>query len=91
MMKISLQRGIALFLTSLLFLVSLSCGAVSTAVSTPSEVATMNSYPISAVPLVSVPLTGEWRFSIDKDQAGEQGGWAESNFDDSSWVAVQFI
>ena len=87
-MKIVLRRCMALSLTTMIFLVSLSCGAVPTAVSTPSEVATMNSYPIFVVLPISVPLTGEWRFSIDKDQIGEQQGWADSNFDDSSWVAV---
>jgi beta-galactosidase/beta-glucuronidase len=48
----------------------------------------MNTFPILAIPQASASLSGEWRFSIDKDQVGEQQGWADSNFDDTSWAAV---
>jgi beta-galactosidase/beta-glucuronidase len=48
----------------------------------------MNTFPILAIPQVSASLSGEWRFSIDKDQVGEQQGWVDSDFDDSSWAAV---
>ena len=48
----------------------------------------MTTDPILAVPPVSIPLSGEWRFSIDQDQGGEGQGWTEPAFDDSSWVAV---
>jgi hypothetical protein len=49
----------------------------------------MTTYPILAISPVSIPLSGEWRFSIDKDQEGEGQGWANPNFDDSSWATVQ--
>jgi beta-glucuronidase len=37
---------------------------------------------------ISIPLTGEWSFSIDKEQTGEQQGWNSPTFDDSSWMNV---
>ena len=48
----------------------------------------MTTYPVLAIPSVSIPLSGEWRFSIDKDQEGEGQRWANPNFDDSSWAIV---
>lgn len=49
----------------------------------------MNADPVSVVSPVSVPLSGEWSFSVDKDNSGEQQGWTTSNSNDSSWVSVQ--
>lgn len=49
----------------------------------------MTPYPVLAIPPVSIPLSGEWCFSIDKDQVGEGQGWVDPSFDDSSWAAVQ--
>ena len=88
MTKTILWRCIALFLTSIFLTTSVSCGAMPTAEPTPFEAATMTTYPIFAIPSVSIPLSGEWCFSIDKDQVGEQQGWANPNFDDSSWMTV---
>lgn len=48
----------------------------------------MTPYPMLAIPPVSIPLSGEWCFSVDKDQVGEGQGWANAEFDDSAWVAV---
>jgi beta-glucuronidase len=48
----------------------------------------MTTYPIPAIPSVSVALSGEWCFSIDKNGIGEGQGWANPAFDDSSWVTV---
>jgi beta-glucuronidase len=87
-MKPILWRCIASFLTLLFLISSVSCGATPTAGATPSEVATMTTYPILAIPPVSIPLSGEWRFSIDKDQVGEKEGWANAGFEDSSWATV---
>jgi len=44
----------------------------------------------SLVPVAafSLPLGGEWRFCVDADDAGEDGGWAEPSFDDSTWTTV---
>jgi beta-glucuronidase len=50
--------------------------------------ATMTTNPMIAIPPVSLPLLGDWRFSIDKDQIGEKQGWMNSEFDDSSWASV---
>src|SRR4030095_14367893 len=89
MTKPILWRCIALFLTSIFLITSMSCGAVQTVESTPSEVATRTPYPILAIPSVSIPLSGEWCFSIDKDGVGEGQRWADPVFDDSSWATVQ--
>ena len=86
-MKPILWRCIALFFTLIFFLTSTSCGATPTSEPTPSEVAT-TTYPILAIPSSSIPLSGEWRFSIDKDQEGEGQGWANPNFDDSTWATI---
>jgi beta-galactosidase/beta-glucuronidase len=45
--------------------------------------------PISVVSPVSIALSGEWSFSVDKDNSGEKQGWTTPNFNDSSWVSVQ--
>lgn len=81
-------RCLALFSLFLFSIISFGCGPVPTAIETPSEVATMNTDSIHAVASSSVPLTGEWHFSIDQDRTGEQNGWAGSSFDDSSWMVV---
>ena len=36
----------------------------------------------------SISLSGDWRFSIDKDRLGEKNGWTSPKFDDTSWVTV---
>jgi beta-glucuronidase len=48
----------------------------------------MNTFPTSVIEQASVPLTGEWRFSIDNEKIGEQQGWADPGFEDSSWMTV---
>lgn len=48
----------------------------------------MNTFPISVIEQTSVPLTGEWRFSVDDEKIGEQQGWADSSIQDSSWMPV---
>jgi beta-glucuronidase len=45
-------------------------------------------HPVVPIQPVSIPLSGEWSFSIDKDQVGEGQGWANPDFDDSSWETV---
>ena len=88
MSKPILYRSPALYLISIFLIISLSCGSTPTSEPTPSKVATMTPYPMLAIPPVSIPLSGEWCFSLDKDQVGEGQGWANPNFDDSSWMAV---
>jgi len=48
----------------------------------------MTTDAILAIPSVSIPLSEEWCFSIDKDGVGEGQGWADPAFDDSSWATV---
>jgi hypothetical protein len=88
MTKPILWRFIALFLTSLFFINLLGCDATPTTEPTPSEVVTMTTDAILAIPSVSIPLSEEWCFSIDKDGVGEGQGWADPAFDDSSWATV---
>jgi beta-galactosidase len=40
------------------------------------------------MPLSSLSLSGAWRFAIDPDTSGQASGWAEPNFDDSTWTTV---
>jgi beta-glucuronidase len=77
-----------LFLASIFLISSLSWGATPTAELTQPEVTKMNTYSVPATPPRSIPLLGEWSFSIDEGQLGEQQGWANPTFDDSSWVTV---
>jgi beta-galactosidase/beta-glucuronidase len=51
----------------------------------PSLVAERSLAPL---PAASIPLGGEWRFSVDSDQVGEDEGWADPGFDDSAWMKV---
>src|SRR5690242_17652907 len=88
-MKSILWRCIFLFLISLFLITSSGCGAAPTAKPTPFEVPTMPTASIVPIPFVSMPLSGEWSFSIDKNQVGEGQGWADPSFDDSSWAIVQ--
>lgn len=48
----------------------------------------MTPEPMLAIPSISLPLTGEWRFSLDKDQRGEEQAWEAPTFDDASWQVV---
>ena len=48
----------------------------------------MSADPIPALLPVSIPLSGEWCFSIDRDRAGEKQGWFDPDYDDSSWITV---
>lgn len=45
--------------------------------------------PMSVVLPVSIPLSGEWSFSVDTDNIGEKQGWMSSTFNESSWRIVQ--
>jgi beta-glucuronidase len=87
MMKI-IWRRFGIFLTMIFFAASMSCSPAPTTVPTSSEVPTMNTFPKSVIEQASVPLTGEWHFSIDNGKIGEQQGWADSSFQDSSWLTV---
>jgi hypothetical protein len=82
-------RYIALFSSLLLVITSVSCGAALTAEPTPTKLAIMTIHPILAIPSVSIPLSGEWCFAIDKEGTGKGQGWAKPDFNDSSWTTVQ--
>jgi len=87
-MKPFLYRHFAFFLTLAFLCTAVSCGTSPTAESTAISVAMITPSPVVAIPPVSIPLSGESRFSIDTDQAGEKEGWANAAFDDSAWAIV---
>jgi len=84
-----LYRYLAFFVQVAFLITTAGCGATPTTEPTLSEVVTMTTNPIPPIPHVSIPLTGEWCFSIDKDQVGEAQGWANPKFDDLSWTTVK--
>ncbi|HEX7540693.1 MAG TPA: glycoside hydrolase family 2 TIM barrel-domain containing protein [Anaerolineales bacterium] len=49
---------------------------------------TANPYPLIALSSKSIPLTGEWRFSIDQDKVGEGQEWVAPGYNDSAWATV---
>ncbi len=77
-----------IFFVAILFISTVRCSVAPTQMPLPTEVPTMNSEPISVMKPTSISLTGEWSFSIDKAQTGEQQGWSNPTFDDSSWTKV---
>src|SRR5215208_3443393 len=89
MIRPILWRCIALLLLSIFLVLSATCSTMPTIQPTSSEVATMTVDPISIISPVSIPLSGEWSFSVDKENIGEQQGWKNPDFDDSAWVTVQ--
>src|ERR1044071_4463407 len=82
------RRSFGLFLVTICFATPMSCAVAPTTVPTSSEVPTMNTFVMPAVPPLSVPFDIAWRFSVDKEQVGEQQGWMDRGFDDSSWITV---
>jgi beta-galactosidase/beta-glucuronidase len=87
MMKIIGCR-FGIFLAMIFFAASMSCSPAPTTIPIPSEVPTMNMFPLSVIEQASIPLSGKWRFSIDNEKIGERQGWADSSFEDSSWTTV---
>src|ERR1044071_3386391 len=77
-----------IFFVAILFISTVRCSVAPTQMPLPTEVPTMNSEPLSVMKPTSIPLTGEWSFSIDKAQTGEQQGWTTPTFDDSTWTKV---
>ena len=67
MKKPILWRCITLLFGSLFLILLLSCGVEPMPEPISSKDPTMNTFPILAVPPASIPLSGEWSFSIDKD------------------------
>lgn len=83
-----------LFLALVCIVAATGCQATPTSGPTPTSRPTASpapaqtAAPIAAIPSASLPLSGEWRFSVDQDDSGEQQGWAEPSFDDSAWTTV---
>jgi beta-glucuronidase len=87
-MKPNLCHWVTWFLIWIFLFTLAGCGAMPAPTPAPSETATMITHPVVPIQPVSIPLSGEWSFSIDKDQVGEGQGWANPDFDDSSWETV---
>jgi beta-glucuronidase len=90
MTKLILWRCIVLFSASLIFIIPSSCSTSTMPKNEPipTEFATMTPNPMLAIPATSMSLSEEWHFSVDKDQAGEQHGWMNPTFNDSSWATI---
>jgi beta-galactosidase/beta-glucuronidase len=43
---------------------------------------------LQAFPSASIDLNGDWLFSTDPGNVGEEEGWTEPEFDDSDWLKV---
>ena len=85
-MKESGGKAILLMFT-MLFLLG-SCGPTQAVEPTTPQEPTVIALPLVALPSMDLPLSGEWRFSIDRDQVGETQGWFVAEYDDSSWKTV---
>jgi len=81
-------RSIRLFITLVFIITVVGCTAAPAPVRTASPVPSASVAPIVVIPAETLPLSGEWRFSIDTDGVGEKQGWANPEFDDSSWLTV---
>jgi len=44
---------------------------------------------LQAIAKAAHTLSGEWRFAVDPNAAGEAGGWAALGFDDADWALVE--
>jgi beta-glucuronidase len=62
--------------------------SIQPATSSSTSTCTAAPGPIVAIPSSSLSLSGAWRFAIDPDTSGQARGWAEPEFDDSTWMAV---
>jgi hypothetical protein len=76
------------FLSLTLVFIVTTAGCRATPTVKPTAVPTPITSPIVAIPSASLPLSGEWRFSVDKDKVGERQGWAGPAYDDSAWATV---
>jgi beta-glucuronidase len=87
-MKTRMIRGTRLIIT-LAFLVSnANCGKTPSGKPIIPMSPTVNPYPLIALSSNSIPLTGEWRFSIDLDKVGEGQEWFAPGYNDSTWATV---
>jgi beta-glucuronidase len=87
-MKSFQSHCITLVLSVIFIVTTTGCQSRPAVGPTASQVPTTLTSPIVALPSAPISLSGEWRFSVDKDKTGEQQGWAEPTYDDSAWVTV---
>jgi len=74
---------------ALVFLVgTVNCGITSSVEPTIPMSPTVNPYPLIAISSNTIPLSGEWRFSIDRGKVGEQQEWFAPGYNDSAWTTV---
>ena len=74
---------------TLVFLVSTAnCETTPSVEPTIPMSPTANPYPLIALSSKSIPLTGEWRFSIDQDKVGEGQEWFAPGYNDSTWATA---
>jgi len=74
---------------TLVILVSIvNCGKIPSVEPTISMSPTANPFPLIAISSKSLPLTGEWRFSIDQDKVGEGQEWFAPSYNDLAWTTI---
>jgi beta-galactosidase/beta-glucuronidase len=85
-------RILALSLTLLLCVGGYGTGSIPLSIpgatSSSTSTFTAASGPLLAMPSSLLSLSGAWRFATDPDISGQARGWAEPEFDDSTWMAV---
>jgi len=87
-MSSHLPRRAKLSLALVFLIASAGCAATSAPVTAAFHVSATTAAPVVAISRESLPLSGEWRFSIDKDGVGEKQGWSAAPYDDASWTTV---
>jgi len=80
--------SVRLFLALVFILAGAGCTSAPAPVPTAFPLPPAGAGPLIAIPPETLPLSGEWRFSIDMNGVGEKQGWADPGYDDSSWATV---
>ena len=65
-----------------------SCGKSQPGAPIAAPIPTAGSRPLIGVSVKPLPLSGEWRFSIDRRKVGEKQQWYGAEFDDGEWPLV---
>ena len=87
-MKERIIHCTALALTLIFLASTANCGIMPSVEPTIPMSPTANPYPLIALESKSIPLTGEWLFSIDRDKVGEGQEWFAPGLNDSTWETV---
>jgi beta-glucuronidase len=99
-MNTNLPRCANIIITFLFLVSTVNCGTTSSIEptipmsptqpidSTNPMSPTPNPSPLVALSSNSIPISGDWRFSVDRGKVGEQKEWFAPGYDDSAWITV---